>query len=396
MLRLLIQRVSAIAGDPADDPAPPSQPEYRGRLTWAGLDDDVVVYDSGTLLTHRLAGALAARWRELIGDRYQPALEGDALDALDELGLADLPGVPTPQGETWASIRRGGYRPFGNSVDHLDATTVSVAGRRIVLQCGVAELESRVRARFGSDRDDPNHSSSDLDLDVDSGDAIAVVEEAGSIVVAVGGLVVQEFDDVDAAAGFLWWALNLCATSVLGDDTLVHASAAARGDRAVALTGESGAGKSTLLAALVLQGLDPVSDEVTRLAGGRVLPWRSPIDLDPRSQQLLGLARPLSDADTAGSQSGGIAGSRSAGGAAVDATVLAVVSHQGSTDPVEITPIDRFSALNVVLAAGFHPDGRRCEDFDRLVALVKRATCVACAGSDPVAKAEALADLVGG
>jgi len=87
---------------------------------------------------------------------------------------------------------------------------------------------------------------------------------------------------------------------------LLHASAVAIGDNAVAFAGPSGAGKSTLLAACVAAGLRPLADDVSLIEPVPKQPariWATPgyLRLWPDSVQALGLVEKSVGPELAGS-----------------------------------------------------------------------------------------------
>ncbi|MCL4541096.1 MAG: hypothetical protein M1396_01950 [Chloroflexi bacterium] len=81
--------------------------------------------------------------------------------------------------------------------------------------------------------------------------------------------------------GRLEWLVTGTAVAHLGDHVLIHAGAVAEGDRAILLPAASGSGKTTLVAALMLAGLDYLSDEVAVIEPGsrHLKPFSKPLCL---------------------------------------------------------------------------------------------------------------------
>ncbi len=85
--------------------------------------------------------------------------------------------------------------------------------------------------------------------------------------------------DEALALAYLVWQINQRAIAVSGARLLLHAAAAARGDRAVLLPAPSGAGKSTLVAGLVSAGFEYLTDDVCAVDGDGscAIPYPKPI-----------------------------------------------------------------------------------------------------------------------
>ena len=97
-------------------------------------------------------------------------------------------------------------------------------------------------------------------------------------------------------ASFLGWLVTQGTVHDATDLLLFHAAVLAADDRAVLLPAVSGVGKSTLAAALVLRGLDYLSDEVAAIdpATMRLRAYPKALSLDPASLDLLPTAPSLS------------------------------------------------------------------------------------------------------
>ena len=86
----------------------------------------------------------------------------------------------------------------------------------------------------------------------------------------------------------LAWEVNRGVVETAGDQLLLHAAAAARGERVVVLAGPERSGKSTLVAALVCAGLRYLTDEAVAVDGSAAIaPYPKPVALTGDSLRAL-------------------------------------------------------------------------------------------------------------
>jgi hypothetical protein len=99
--------------------------------------------------------------------------------------------------------------------------------------------------------------------------------------------------DLDEAAEWVAWRVNQAATTRPSEQLLLHAAAAALGDRAAVVVGPSGSGKSTLAAALVIDGLRYMGDDgIAAEDKGVVRSNPKPLSLDAGSRVALAAFAP--------------------------------------------------------------------------------------------------------
>lgn len=120
-------------------------------------------------------------------------------------------------------------------------------------------------------------------------------DDVGCVLALDGGQLVGS-PDPSVAIAHLMWHVNRAAAASTGL-AILHAGAAAAGDRAVLLPADSEAGKSTLVAGLARAGLRYLSDELAAVDpfSLRVHAYAKPLALDPGSWSLLADLEPVVD-----------------------------------------------------------------------------------------------------
>lgn len=160
----------------------------------------------------------------------------------------------------------------------------------------------------------------------------------------------------------LWHVTQRVTDDNEGKLLLLHASAMAKGDRAVLLAAPSESGKSTLAAGLLRAGFDYVTDELVAIDPdtGLIQPYPKPISIDKGSWEVLADLRPqvpdhLSDYVRDQWQ---VAPDRVAGPCR---PTLVVFPRYDADGPTTLEPRSRASALVALVENSFNfkRDGRR-------------------------------------
>jgi hypothetical protein len=137
---------------------------------------------------------------------------------------------------------------------------LSFAGRCVELSCP-AEFEGLVPVLLGAGTERPGDPIAQLAILAEGPERYTLM--AGSESVSTGGLGQIMYEALVAAERLL--------SADLPDQLLLHAGAVAHDGKAVLIAGESRSGKSMVAAALLGQGFDSLSDEITTLAADGVI-----------------------------------------------------------------------------------------------------------------------------
>ena len=176
----------------------------------------------------------------------------------------------------------------------------------------------------------------------------------------------------------LLWEANRQAIERTREPVLVHASAVARGGRAIVLPGPMGAGKSTVAAALVRAGLGYVTDEVVAIdAGtGRIRPYPKYLSLGAQLAELVP-GPPPGVREYLGDQVLVAPDALRAGAwdptAGPPAPALVVVPRYEPGASAALEPLDRATTLATLAQHAFHLSADCQRTLDVLDALVERA-----------------------
>jgi hypothetical protein len=189
------------------------------------------------------------------------------------------------------------------------------------------------------------------------------------------------------AVDILLWHVNQEAVQSCADHVVLHAAAAASGDRAVLLPGPSGAGKSTLVAGLAGSGLDYVTDEAVAIGvgDGLVTPFPKPLGLHSGAVALFPeLARIASAVrlGTAGPRHVPPAWLGARPARAASSPVLVVFPRYVAGSPVSMAPLHPAEALVALCQAAFNLSRTGRAGFARLAALARTAPAYTLTGGD--------------
>lgn len=215
--------------------------------------------------------------------------------------------------------------------------------------------------------------------------------------VELDGAVLEVSRTPAMALSHVLWHLNQSAVRSSQRYVLVHAAAATRDGRAVLLPAASGSGKTTLVAALLMAGMDYLSDEVAALDvdTGLVHAYPKPLSVDRGSFEVLGALAP--DLEPALHQwvvgrwhlpASAIGDGGLAGPSIPAAVVFPTYEPRRATC---LTPMTRAHALRSLVASTFNLDAHRARGIAALTEVIRRCECYELSVSN-LADATALID----
>lgn len=179
------------------------------------------------------------------------------------------------------------------------------------------------------------------------------------------------------ALDYLMWLINHDVIDASRQRyVLIHASAAAKGDRAVVMPAASGSGKTTLVAGLVRAGLCYVTDEAVAMEPGSstIVPWPKPLGVERGSWGVLAALAPSHEGlDFDLGQwhvDPSVIRGQCVAGASSPAVVLLPRYQPG---PTTIERLPRADALLGMLEHSFNMDLHRAAGFRQLAAVAAGA-----------------------
>jgi hypothetical protein len=179
----------------------------------------------------------------------------------------------------------------------------------------------------------------------------------------------------------LTWHVNQRVIAERGDRVLLHAAAAALGERGVLLPAAMEAGKTTLVAGLIRSGFRYLTDEAAAIDPDTLLvhPYAKPLSIDPGSWEVLADLRPRLDPSTAAYlegqwqvPAGAIRDDAISEPVGVEVVILPRYELGASTT---VTRLRRSTALVRALEQTFRFHERGARDLDVLRRVVERARC---------------------
>lgn len=401
-----------------DSPPGLAPPRRRPDVQWEELDGEVVVFDSADKVVHLLNQSAAAVWcrldgtvtvaqvasglaREHAADEAMVMRDVDAvLTDLEIRGLlagsiAEDGGAGyTPAREdpppTLVPARREDQPPDVGGLIHLG--TYRALGFSFSVHIGDtvdSDLDEMMSPLEGSE---PGDAGSIVPITV-----TGVGRSAWPCQVWIGNESIGTMDSPARLDEHLLWQIVHRAVASESSRPVLHAAAAAIGDRGVLLPGPSGAGKSTLVAALVQGGLAYLGDEAigVDLVHRVLMPLPKPIKLDVGCLDLFSSHWAEQAGGSSGRSSLHVPPERIREGSVsgpVSVCALVLPGHEPSESP-RLEPISSSSALAALIGQVFAP-GLSPSDFPALVELVRAVPAYRVVGDDLSTTCRLIRDLL--